>query len=85
MCEWGGGERKVKFDELHLPQSSPPDSVPRRHVPVVKRPADGDVPLVGQGHRREDGATEGDVVEGIDDEGEGVNKYLARPFESSEN
>jgi hypothetical protein len=51
----------------------------------MQRPADGDVPLVSQGHRREDGAAERDVVEGVDDEGKGVDEDLARPFESSKN
>ena len=49
----------------------------------MQRPADGDVPLVGQGHRREDGAAEGDVVKWVDDEGKGIDEDLARPFESS--
>ena len=46
----------------------------------MQGPADGDVPLVGQRDGREDGATEGDVVEGIDDEGERVDEDLAGPL-----
>ena len=46
----------------------------------MQGPADGDVPLVGQCDGREDGATEGDVVEGIDDEGERVDEDLAGPL-----
>ena len=49
----------------------------------MQRSADGDVPLVGQGHRREDGAAEGEVVKWVDDEGKGIDEDLARPFESS--
>jgi len=50
----------------------------------VERPADRDVPLVGQGDGGEDGSAEGDVVQRINDEGKRVDKDLARPFERSE-
>ena len=47
----------------------------------MQRPTDGDVPLVGQRHGREDGAAEGDVVQRVDDEGERVDEDLACPLE----
>ena len=37
-------------------------------------PAHCDVPLVGEGDGDEDGGAEGDVVEGVDEEGEEVHE-----------
>jgi hypothetical protein len=48
---------------------------------LVVVPADSNVSLVGQRHGGEDGAAEGDIVERVDDEGEGVHEDLARPLE----
>lgn len=65
----------------YAPEGPPPDRQPGGDVPVVQWSAHGDVPLVGQGHRGEDGRAEGDVVQRVDDEGEEVDKDRARPLE----
>jgi hypothetical protein len=66
------------------PECSTSDGVSRRDVSVVKGAAHSDVSLVGQRDGGEDGAAEGDVVQRIDDEREGVDEDLASPFESPE-